>query len=515
MQQFRLALTRLQGLLPPLLAGFVHRGVLQGDFRSDDFIHLFRIENFGFLDFVLQPYGGHLLLVRNAVFFFEHMLFGLEAFPYFVIALATHMLNTFLLFRVLERHLCGSHLAVLLASIWGMSPLCQEALSWVSVYGQVLASTLLLVLLDGVLRWRGRSAAPTPRVVAGWMVLLLALGLTFGTGLAVAVPAVLWIPLLLPAAAVDRRLVYRLAVVSAVLPLVYVGLHAVTPLGSETADPLSLQRSALDPANWWATASFGVHVMSFGVASLLLGPLIVADFTGVVSGPFQGSSIIEVLRWSRWLLALLALGLVVGLLRARGEERRRLVAFFILIAACYGVIALGRGVLYDALGRPLWVGAIVPRYQYLASIPVALLVGSFLAVLRPPARSSFAGALAYLWLAATVGLYATASRDLQFPNREDGRAEFDRVQQVIGETVAQSPAGADVYLANPEFAALGRWLARGDFFPGWAGVFVIAFPENRVDGRRVFFIEEDASVRALAARWPETRIAALLVAPPP
>ena len=81
----------------------------------------------------------------------------------------------------------------------------------------------------------------------------------------------------------------------------------------------------------------------------------------------------------------------------------------------------------------------------------------------------------------------------------------------MAERIERSPRGEAVYIPNQEFSGLGRWLAKGDFFPGWAGVFVIAFPADVVDGRPVFFIEGDPETRAMAGRWPRTRIARLLV----
>ena len=511
LQQANSERSEFWGVLPALLAGFVHWGVLGGDFRSDDFVHLFRIENFGFVDFVLQSYGGHLLLVRNAVFFLEHWLFGLDAFPYLVVALATHVLNTFLLFRVLVRHVCGAVVAVVLASLWGMSPLSQEALSWLSVYGQVLASTFLLLLLDRVLSCRSGGGRPSGTQVFGWLVLLFLLAASFGTGLAVAVPAVVWLPLLLPARGVDRRLVLSLLGLAVALPLLYVSLHLFTAPMSEASGSLRLQRSALDPDNWSLAISFAAGMVRFGLASLMLGPLVVADVTGVVTGPFQGTSVREVLSLSRGVLWVGLCVLGVGLATARGEARRRLLAFTCLALFSYGVVALGRGVLYQALVRPLWVGQIVPRYQDLPSIAVALLIGGLLARFRVGTDSLRVLGVACVALVVLAGPYATASRDLEFPNRQDGRAAFDRVRAQLAERIERSPRGEAVYIPNQEFSGLGRWLAKGDFFPGWAGIFVIAFPADVVDGRPVFFIEGDPETRAMAARWPRTRIARLLV----
>ena len=48
-----------------------------------------------------------------------------------------------------------------------------------------------------------------------------------------------------------------------------------------------------------------------------------------------------------------------------------------------------------------------------------------------------------------------------------------------------------------------------DITPGQAAIFVIFFPSNTVDGKRVYFVERDADVVASAEKG--TRISSLLV----
>lgn len=74
--------------------------------------------------------------------------------------------------------------------------------------------------------------------------------------------------------------------------------------------------------------------------------------------------------------------------------------------------------------------------------------------------------------------------------------------------------GPRVCLPNRPFRAIG--VATWDdprYFPGWAAVFVIAFPANVVDGKEVRFIEPNRAVREFAARRRGRRSAGLLVAP--
>jgi hypothetical protein len=76
---------------------------------------------------------------------------------------------------------------------------------------------------------------------------------------------------------------------------------------------------------------------------------------------------------------------------------------------------------------------------------------------------------------------------------------------------AASP-GTDLYIQNEPFQGVGPLaLANPSIFPGLAALFVVYYPSNVVDGRRVFFVEPDADVRDAARRG--VRSQTLLVAP--
>jgi hypothetical protein len=143
------------------------------------------IVNDGFVRFVFRPFGGHNLLVRNVAFYAFWHLFGLHAAPCFWAMLLTHLLNVWLLFRVLERLTGSALLACFGATLWGTSPLAAGVLAWYAVFGQALVATILLVVL-GHLVALSRSGAAVPAPTA-WLYGLLLLGsVTFGVGIGVA-----------------------------------------------------------------------------------------------------------------------------------------------------------------------------------------------------------------------------------------------------------------------------------------------------------------------------------------
>src|SRR5262245_49587577 len=151
----------------------VYRQVIWTYFFADDFGHMLEVINVSTARFLFAPFAGHLYLVRNLVLMAMFHLFGTWTTPYFAIVLGTHLLNVWLLFRVI-RCLSGSDLlACFGATLWGTTPAHVGTLGWYSVYGQVLSATVTLVVLDQLARRVEHDEPLTPRSAVGWAVLLL------------------------------------------------------------------------------------------------------------------------------------------------------------------------------------------------------------------------------------------------------------------------------------------------------------------------------------------------------
>src|SRR5262249_1172717 len=153
---------------PVALAAWIYFPITRAYFYADDFTNLVSIVNDGFLPFVLRPFGGHNLLVRNLAFYGSFHLFGLRADLFFWTALLTYRLAVWLLVRV-GRKLAGSlTVACVGAVLWGTSPVNDGTLAWYSVYGQVLASTILLVVLERVTARARAGGAVDGRTAGVW-----------------------------------------------------------------------------------------------------------------------------------------------------------------------------------------------------------------------------------------------------------------------------------------------------------------------------------------------------------
>jgi hypothetical protein len=293
-----------------------------------------------------------------------------------------------------------------------------------------------------------------------------------------------------------RRLAGALAV-----PVVVLVLYATLQLlGTRTYETqaLPLQLLVWLGQRWWAAVVSLAQLLRVGVASLLLG-------AWWAPGPRS-----DLFSWL--VLAIAVLAWAVAAWRAPSRQRATLLAFAALAVAIYGLIAVGRGPLAGPLFRKTsaQVGA-TPRYHY---APHAVLAVTWCAVLSTLAPGRLARGRDVLAVAWGFLLLAGLARNGVHVDRHDAsRAEVGRALATLRAAIAAAPPGETVYVENAPLSAFG-WLPNTmDQPPGLAGLFIIAFPTDTVDGRVVRFVEPQASEHDLAHRRAG-RSARLLVEAP-
>jgi len=270
----------------------------------------------------------------------------------------------------------------------------------------------------------------------------------------------------------------------------------------------------LSPSTWWPTVSLLEMLLAYGVANLLLGPLVTATSDGVARGPLAGASLdVVAVVCTAFSVAVLAT-CAVALRRASPDARRRIAGYGVLAVGAYGMVALGRAAFYGLFKISLTWPAVQPRYHYVAQalIAVFLALAAAQLILPRPRPSWWTRGLAAAALPLAVGLGRASSLVVEGMLGPDGRAPFDETVSSIQDAIASSPPGSEVRIENRFFP--GGGILSGPYFAGTAAVFVIAFPSNIVDGRRVYFVERDPERRLeWVERIPGTRVSELLVAP--
>jgi hypothetical protein len=486
-------------MLAVLLAAWVYYPITKAYFSVDDFVTLLSIVNDEFLRFVLRPFGGHNLLARNLVFYGSYQLFGLRAELFLWSVLLTHLLNVWLVFRVLRNLTASLTLACFGAALWGTCPIHTGTLGWYAAYGHALVATILLVVLDrltGLARSGGELSGST---AGAWYALLLIGTTCFGVGVGVALVFPLVLFLLLPGA--WRRPGVRLAYLA--LPLVTVALY----FGFRRLHGL------LEPPLWWE--EYIVEHASPGrvLAAVRLLPNFVSVSVWALLGgfvfPWAGGG-----RGALLATALFAIGVAWLLRSADSATRRTAIALVSLCAASYFVIAIGRVPLFPT--ATLLVDQ--PRYHYVASIPIVLLACLVLQHLGGVGWLRTMPHVPLLLVGLAAGVYGYARSDFRIDDHGSARRHLDDMVRGIAVEVAARPAGSIVYLENGKaplelgggFEADSKWKW---LFPGRAAAFLLTHHGEKLDGRRVRFIERDPGVLRWFSQWPETPLARLLVGP--
>jgi len=485
-------------LVAVALAAWVYWPLTSVYFYADDFVHMADLEDEGLLRFLVTPFSGHNFLVRNLVFFGMYRTVGLREDAYFWTVLVTHLLNVALLFSVVRTVTASPRLACFGAALWGTAPVAAGTLGWYSAYGHALTATLMLLVLEPLVRLAASGTLPSTRQTCWWCALLLAGTACFGTGIGAAIAFSVAFLSLFPGAWWHPAL----RTVFALLPIATVALWAALRAFSTLLAPQSLteaiQNSLLIERLGAVPAMLG-HLFAFGTATTLLGFFLPTD------GYPDASCVVAI--------AALVAGIALVAWRGDGLARRTLLAILALPAGVYLVIAVGRSGLYDG-SVPLADAAEQPRYHYLA--PIFIVVAACLA-LREVARL---WPLRFVpgWAALAAGLallvYGRLQSDFVIDDHYPVRQYVLRTLAEIDEASVAKLEGATVYLENGASPTdlLGPVLPNS-LFPGRAAVFLITHPTDTHAGRTVRFIERDPDMIPYVRAQAGQRLANLLVAP--
>jgi len=145
------------------------------------------------------------------------------------------------------------------------------------------------------------------------------------------------------------------------------------------------------------------------------------------------------------------------------------------------------------------------RYQYLGLSVVTLLVCTALAQVAALGATANGVVLATTAAWMVVRIAVLVVRPFPIDHWDSERAETMAMLSSVRDQIASTPPGQVVMIENQPFG-LSRGFA--SVFPGRAGMFVVFFPDNTVDGRPVRFLVSDDDWQRAQARGG--RIAALV-----
>lgn len=479
-------------LVPIVLSAIVYRPLTRNYFHGDDFSNLYQIINDPFLAWVLRPAAGHLLMLRNALFYLFFHAFGTEPRYYFWIVLLTHLVNVWLLFEVITRLGGSPHLGSFGASLWGMAPVNEGALGWYSVYGQVVVASIVLVVVYRVARRMGDPASLPAWEALSWCGLLVLASVAFGVGIGIALvfPAAVFLAFPGRTSRFVRGLFASLPALVVVLWLA--GHYAYGVFFSDRGVETTLSVLLAFLGNWRGDVLMFLHLLAVGITALLGG------FAYPLSAYPSATAYAIVGAYGAALLA--------TLITAPPITRRILAALLVLASGGYAVIAAGRASLWGGVQGIAVYGASEPRYHYVVPIFLSVSLCVMIAHLgsRLALRPGWRHGLLLAWVGFALGLYARSGWTID--HHADDRQATQRFLQVIGGSIRAAPPGQAVYLANRTFAPD---IMPPPYFAGWASALSIFAPDDWFG--RVYFVESNEKVWKMAR--PGSRLARLLAPP--
>lgn len=466
--------------LPPLLVAaaalLAALPVADNYFYADDFTHLFDLLTLGPWTFVTAPNAGHMYLVRNGMFYLSYLQFGMDPQGYFATVIGTHVVNAVLLWWLLWKLLDAPLVAAAGAIAFAISPTHLGTLGWYSVYGHVLAVTATLLALIAVVARPGDERPLDADGAVGGVVMMLIASQCFGTGAAAAVVFPAMVALLRPESLRQRRTALPLLALPVLVLLAWWVMNAtrtqLNPHGAEAAENMIAMVT-----DYRSVAFMVLQLLGIGVHGLVLGATVPLSRYG---GPASIAA-----------LGITAVAVGGALVRGSSRARRAMLAFFGGALACYAAVAAGRAALYAAFtGENLlqaFTGA--TRYQYLSQALLAAGLAVALAELvRAFAWSPRVAQAAF----ASWAVVALGSAAYFPPHRDDfdtDRPKVELAQQRLARAIERQQSGDACLSIDPAPLAFG--------FPGTLGVFVLFHDDVFVDGRRVYFVTDDARLLAL------------------
>lgn len=459
-----------------LLVGFAYRAATRVFFLSDDFTRLLTLVNRGAGIFLLDTLSGHPQLMDNVALLVWYRLWGFRALAWALLNLATHLVNTALLFELIRKTTRSRTLAALGGAMWGTSILHVETMSWFAVYGHVMVGVVLLVVLNDVVTYsKGPGPIPT-RVAVRWAFLLWLGSTCWGIGLAYAVVFPVALAVLAPR--VYRQRGVQVAFGS--LPFIVVGWYYAS----------RWLRSQFGDIGFGAGSIVGQALSSLRPPRELLKHLLLVVTNVVVGNHWTPLEEYRVgVGGPAWIISLIIVAVVLVFVALDARARQLAAALALLMIGAYAVIALGRANTYAMWNASLRDAGTTSRYHYTGSmlLVVILMIGLSRAAILVRRPRALPALVLGIW--ASSWAYSLRVTAWVLPEREACRDTVEWRLARIDERIDSAPPGSRVYLPLAE-EPLGFLCGQWNFglWPGDAALFAIRYPTNKVRGRSVRFI---------------------------
>jgi len=492
---------RLMLVLSLAVVLIVNFQLLSTFFFSDDFIHFYRISNWHPLEFIFSNIGGHLFIFRNLIIYCMFKLFGLNSVAYFLTVLLTHLGSSYILYKIIYLLTDKPSLAAAGMLIWGICPVNYATLSWYAAYGQVIIGFFFLLFLYDLLRIEKGKILFSMNIVIRWSIYLFLMAASYGTGLAIACLSPIAIVIILWENNKKWKIAASMLPVIALILLlfifkdsIYYFLSGEVQHSNPVALGVALNYYKLILKMFIGMWAYGIYCMAAFPMLFFFSPMKYPTAAIFISIP-------------------VVILFIVLFFRSK-EYRRHYAVLSIFFLGLIGLTAYGRAPICEILNISINFCSVQSRYYYVIFIIIILILASMADELLDifPKIAKVIVPIVLIVIAISIYPSIDLAKRIDFTNTSVKAKEiYYNTITDIERTIRAYPEGSAVFIDNKMNDPIPLFLPSDTDFPGKAAIFSIKYPNNTVEGRRVYFIEKDCRVADKNIEKKKWRISSLLV----
>lgn len=505
--RFREQSQQLMLLVALALVLIVNYQLLFTFFWGDDFLHFYQISNWNPLEFIFLPFGNQFFPFRQLIYYCLFKLFGVNPVMYFSIVLLTHIGIAYILYKIILLLTDKPSLAAAGSMIWGIHPGNTVTLAYFPAYGQALTGLFFLLFLYDLLKIERGDFSFSKKTAVRWSIYALLMATSYGTGLAIACLSPLAILIILWGNDKKWKIAASMLPVIAVILVLFIFKDSIYHYFSgEVSHTTPL---ALDVAfsNYKLILEMFIRMCAFGIYAMAAFPVLILTYTPSWTPQYPVIAF--------FISIFVAILFLAAFFRSRNHKRHYFVLSLIFLGLI-GLHAYGRAVLLHKFGIPPGPGSMTFRYYYVVFIPIVLILSLMVKELLASYPKISKVVVAFVFTAIIISIYPGMNLSkvidpLQnyLPSKE--RKIYYETIAEIEKTIRTYPADSLIFIDNGMKNPITIFSRKSNIFPGKAAVFSIRYPHNTVEGRRVYFVENDCSVAQVNLAKKNWRISSLIV----
>lgn len=390
--------------------------------------------------------------------------------------------------------------------IWGIHPGNFSSLAYFPSYGQILTALLFLLFLYDVIRIEKGEISYSKITAIRWSFYAFLMATSYGTGLAIACLSPLIIVIILWSADQKWKMAASMLPVIAVILVLFILKDSIYHYFS--GEVYHSTPIALDVAlrHYKVILEMFIRMCAFGIYTMAAFPMVLLTYQP--SSAPQYPLVVFFIS-----IPVTILFLAVIFFRSKEYKRHYLVLGMIFLGLT-GLHAYGRAVVYQFLGIPVSVASMTFRYYYVVYILIVLILSLMtndLLNLFPKIRKV---TVAVVLSVAVISIYPSMNLAKIIDPVNSASEEKNLYHETLNDiqkTIRAHPAGSSVSIDNAMKNHFSIFLPSDTDFPGKAAVFAIRYPNNTVEGRRVYFIETDCRVAQANLAKKNWRISSLII----